>query len=131
MTLAAVAGFGIGLVFGVVAGELLGEVNSTRVKEAVLRLRPGDVEVGTDPDQLAVDLQQALRNNPTTRDLDLSVGILGEGLVEVSGSAPDERTRELAGALLNSVRGTERVVNRILVPGVDLPAKPRRSARGT
>ena len=125
------AGFGIGLVFGVVAGELLGEVNSTRVKEAVRRLRPGDGEVDPDPDQLVVDLQDALRNNSTTKDLDLTVGILGQGLVEVSGSAPNERSRELAGALLNSVRGTERVVNRILVPGVDLPAKPRRSAHGT
>lgn len=125
------AGFGIGLVLGVVAGELLGEVNSTRVKEAVRRLRPGDVDADTDSDQLSIDLHQALRSNPATRDLDLSVGILGEGLVEISGSAPDERARELAGALINSVRGTERVINRILVPGVDLPAKPRRSARGT
>jgi osmotically-inducible protein OsmY len=118
------------MVFGLIAGELLGAVNPKRVKDAVRRLRPGE-RVSTDPDQLRRDLLSALRHNATTGRLDIDVRVLGDGLVEVTGTAPDERSRELAAALANSVRGTDRVINRILVSGVDVPEGSGRAARAT
>jgi len=120
VALAAVFGLGLGLVCGVVVGELLGEVHRDRVRDAVRRLRRGQTPHDRDANLLERNLLSALRSNPTTRGLDLSVRIVDDGLVEVTGVAPDERSRTLAAALLESVRGTEVVVNRILVEGIDV-----------
>ncbi len=115
-------GFGAGLLFGIVAGELLGDVDQDRVKRAVRRFRSPD----TDDDEsaegdvrLEYDLLEVLKGNPATRQLDLNVSALGGGLVELTGTAPNETTRELAADLARGVLGTEVVVNRILVDGTD------------
>jgi hypothetical protein len=120
ITMAALAGLGVGVLCGIVAGELVGTVDGERVKGVVRRIREGDTEEPEDVEFLERDLLSALRSNPTTRQLDLGVKALGQGLVEVTGTAPDERTRELTGALLRNVRGVEAVVNRVLVEGVDV-----------
>jgi hypothetical protein len=120
ITIAAVAGLGIGLVLGMVTGELMGTVDGERVRRVVRRLRQDEPDEPEDVKFLERDLLGTLRSNPTTRQLDLGVKALGGGMVEVTGTAPDERTRELAGSLLKNVRGVETVVNRVLVEGVDV-----------
>ena len=114
-------GFGAGLLFGLVFGGLLGDVDQDRVKRAVRRFRPGDDRLPDDEeeDRVEHDLLDALKNNPATRQLDLSVSALGGGLVELTGTAPDETTRELAADLARGVLGADVVVNRILVEGTD------------
>ncbi len=120
ITMAAVAALGIGLLMGMVAGELIGTVDGQRVRGVVRRLRQGEPDEPEDVEFLERDLLGALRSNPTTRQLDLGVKALGGGMVEVTGAVPDERTRELAASLLKKVRGVETVVNRVLVEGVDI-----------
>ncbi len=114
-------GFGAGLLFGLVAGGLLGDVDQDRMKRAVRRFRPGEDESSEDEetDRTEHDLLDALKNNPVTRQLDLSVSALGGGLVELTGTVPDETTRELAADLARGVLGADVVVNRILVEGTD------------
>ncbi len=114
-------GFGAGLLFGLVAGALLGDVDQDRVKRAVRRFRSGDYEAPEDEevDRIEHDLLDALRNNPATRRLNLNVSALGGGLVELTGIAPDETTRERAADLARGVLGADVIVNRILVEGTD------------
>ena len=120
MALLSVLGFCAGLVFGMVAGSSMGNVDSDRVKRAVRRLRPGD-EPDEDAVQIEHELIEALRTNPTTRDFNLGVRALGGGLVELTGIVPDEATRDLAGSLARNVLGADIVVNRVLVEGMDIP----------
>ncbi len=113
-------GFGAGLLFGLVAGGLLGDVDQDRVNRAVRRFQPTDDEESAEGDErLEHDLLEVLKQNPATRQLDLNVSALGGGLVELTGTAPNETTRELAADLARGVLGAEVVVNRILVEGTD------------
>jgi osmotically-inducible protein OsmY len=91
------------------------------MKRAVRRFRPGEDEASEDEetDRTEHDLLDALKNNPVTRQLDLSVSALGGGLVELTGTVPDETTRELAADVARGVLGADVVVNRILVEGTD------------
>jgi osmotically-inducible protein OsmY len=108
------------LLFGLVVGELLGDVDRDRVRRTVRRFRPMDDEESTDGDELLEHaLLDVFKGNPATRELDLNASALGGGLVELTGTAPDETTRELAAELARGVIGAEVVVNRILVDGVD------------
>ncbi len=114
-------GFGAGLLVGVVSGGLLGDVDSDRVRQAVRRLRPyvDEDEIEDRQDEVEVDLLSTLESNPATRGLNLEVHALGGGLVEITGVAPDQRTRELAGELARGILGSSIVVNRVLVEGTD------------
>lgn len=114
-------GLAAGLVFGLVSGELLGNVDSARVRRAVRRWRPGedDEPVDEDLDEIEHDLLTTLKSNPVTRGLSLEVRALGGGLVELIGTVPNESSRELAGELARGVLGADLVVNRILVEGTD------------
>ena len=118
-------GFGAGLLLGIVFGELLGDVNSDRVKQVVRRLRPPSEldEEGLEVERLQDELLAALESDPATRSLDLGVRALGDGLVELTGTAPDESTRDLAGKLASRISGAEVVVNRVLVEGTDTNGK--------
>ncbi len=116
-------GFGAGLLVGLVGGGLLGDVDSDRVRSVVRRFRP-DGEISEDgldeePERTEDDLLAMLESNPATRGLNLEVHALGEGLIEITGVAPDQRTRELAGELARGVVGSAVVVNRVLVEGTD------------
>ena len=114
-------GFATGVLVGLVAGGLVGDVDSDRVRRAVHRLRSEGAEEDGDegPDRIENDLLATLENNPATRGLDLQVHALGGGLVEITGVAPDQTTRELAGELARGIVGSAVVVNRILVDGTD------------
>jgi hypothetical protein len=122
VALATAAGLGIGLLAGIVAGEFLGDVNPDRVKRVVGRLRrSGADHVEPDPRDLERAVAAALGENPQTRNLTITPRALGDGVVELTGTAPDSEARHLAGKVSRGARGADVIVNRILVEGDDIP----------
>lgn len=119
LALTTALGFCAGVLFGVAAGEALGIVNSDRVRRAIGRPPPGEGDGDRDPALTERNVLSALRGNARTRALDVSVRALGDGLVELVGTAQDEQARTLAERVARSVPGADVVVNRILVEDVD------------
>ncbi|MBI2615609.1 MAG: hypothetical protein HYW52_08050 [Gemmatimonadetes bacterium] len=76
ITLAAAAGFGVGLLAGLVAGEWLGDVDADRVRRAVGRLRPA----GAPADAAGIErtVRNALEAEAGTRYLKARPRVLGE-----------------------------------------------------
>lgn len=109
---------GAGLLAGVVLGEWLGDVHPERLRR-LFRGRPAAEPM--DPDHVERAVLRALRNTAATRRLTVSARVLEGGVVELWGTAPDERTRQAAGEAAAAVAGADVVVNRILVEGRDLP----------
>ncbi len=122
LAIAATIGLGAGVFAGMVLGEMLGKVNSERVLGAVGKLRPRSRR-SVDPHVLERTVLDALRATAATRDLELKVHALGDGLVEITGTAPDAAARTAAGVTARTVPGADVVVNRILVEGNDIPAR--------
>lgn len=118
------AGLGAGLMAGLVAAELLGNVHPERVRRVVRRLGdrspPAPLD---DPAALEAAVHAALREHHATRDLDLRARALGDGLVELTGRAPDPTTHRLAGQAARGVAGARVVVNRVLVEESAPPAR--------
>ena len=112
------------MVAGLVAGELLGDVDRDRMKRAIDRLRRTEGDVVDDPDQLERDLAEAIAQHPELRELNISVRALGNGLVELAGLVPDEASRRVATRVARRVPGADVVVNRILVDGIDTKDQP-------
>lgn len=123
-------GFAAGLIVGMVAGEMLGDLRSDRVRRAFGRLRPRD-EPPPPPEHVREAVQDALRVHESTAELGITVHAPGEGLIELTGIAPDALTRQLAGDIAREVPGADVVVNRILVNGSDLPPQPKGAALRT
>lgn len=118
----ATLGLGAGLLAGMVVGELFGNVSPERFKRAVGRLRSGDA-ADLDPHTIERAVQEALRGSSTTRELAIRVHALGQGLVELTGTAPDAAARRSAGDTARTIPGAEVVVNRILVEGDEIPVR--------
>jgi hypothetical protein len=113
---AAVAGVSLGIIAGVFLGDFLGRVDADRVRATVRRLRKPVLKAQPeDTEAVRREVQGALDENPKTRALDVGVRALGEGIVELTGVAPDPEARNLAGAIARGVSGTFVVVNRMLV----------------
>jgi osmotically-inducible protein OsmY len=127
IALTAAAGFAVGLLAGVVAGEFLGDINAERFKRGIRRMGGGDKAdqaKAMDPTQLERTVVSVLKRNSSTRALNVAAHALGNGILELTGTAPDERTRELATEVARAVRGVLIVVNRVLVQGIDVPVTP-------
>jgi hypothetical protein len=106
----------------------MGDVDADRMKRALKKLRPSEEDLpDTDPADLERDLREAMAIRPEVRNLDIGVRALGEGLVELTGIAPDETTRTIAGKVAERVPGADVVVNRILVEGIDTTDQPTAS----
>lgn len=104
------------------ASELLGDVNPDRVRRVVRRLRRSEAgHVEHDPRVLERAVVAALGENPQTRDLTITARALGDGVVELTGTAPDPEARLLAGKVSRGAPGADVIVNRILVEGEDIP----------
>src|SRR6185503_14661192 len=87
-------GVGAGLLAGIVLGEWLGDVHPERVRRL---LRGGGVDpTPMDPDHVQRAVLRALRTTSATRRLAVSARVLDGGVVELTGTAPDERTRQAA-----------------------------------
>jgi osmotically-inducible protein OsmY len=126
IALATAAGLGAGVLAGIVAGEFLGDLGAERVKGAVGRLRRDTPRRPLpDPGEVETTVVEALAEHPGTADLKVGVRALGDGVVELSGTAPTAAARQAAGKVARAVHGADVVVNRILIEGDDVP---RRSA---
>ncbi len=122
VVLSAAAGLGVGLLTGLVVGELLGDVDGERVRRAVRRLRPAAAPLA-DPDDVERAVQAALTEHPATRSLAVEARAVGNGIVELTGRAPDDAARQLAADVARGVDAVEVVVNRILVGESDAPQR--------
>ncbi|MDH3458055.1 MAG: BON domain-containing protein [Gemmatimonadota bacterium] len=112
VSLAAAAGLGLGIVAGIAVHDLFGSLRE-RVGR---RLRRTDgTTPADDPDALRQAVLHALTQHPATRSLELDVRALGEGIIELTGTAPDADLRDLAGSTARAVAGTSVVVNRMLI----------------
>lgn len=123
IALATAAGLGVGLAAGLVVSELLGSLNAERLRYALRRWRGKSSPTYLEPGELERAVEEALKSDPATARLEIGVRAAGPGLVELTGTAPDEETRARAGARARATPGADIVVNRILVEGRDLPVR--------
>lgn len=122
VALAAAAGFGLGLLAGLVAGEWLGDVDAERVRRAVKGRPPGPPDLSG----LERGVRNALQAEADTRYLKVRPRLLGEKLLELVGRVPTPAARERAGAVAQAVVPDFTVINRLLVEGQDVPRRPKR-----
>lgn len=123
IVLSAAAGLGAGVVAGLIVGEWLGDVHGDRVRRALRRLRAPAPLPAADPETVELAVRAALQDHRATRDLELDVRALGDGLVELTGRAPDQAARRLAGEIAEQVEGADVIVNRILVDESGAPER--------
>jgi hypothetical protein len=118
IALAAAAGFGIGLLAGLVAGEWLGDVDADRVRRAVKQLGPG----APPPDAAQVErgVRNALQAEVGTRYLHVRPRVLSDQLLELVGRVPTAAGRERAGRVAQAAAPAHTVINRLLVEGQDV-----------
>jgi hypothetical protein len=113
IALSAALGFGLGIVGGLFLRELVGSVNTEHVKKAVRRLHEPDGEPKEDLGSIEDAVIQAWEDDPDVRPLPLAVEALGDGIIEITGTASSPMTRQLAGDVARSVPGADVVLNRI------------------
>ncbi len=128
IALAAAAGFGVGLLAGLVAGEWLGDVDADRVRRAVNHLRPD----AAPPDASAIErtIRNALQAEAGTRYLKVRPRVLSEKLLELIGRVPTPAARERGGAVAQAAAPGFTVINRLLVEGQDVPRGSTASGPG-
>ena len=73
-------------------------------------------------EELAREVTEVLDANPTTRRMGIRAAAIGNGVVELKGTAQDESERELAANLVRNNTSAPVVINRILVEGIEIPA---------
>jgi hypothetical protein len=100
---------------------LAGQVDIAKVRKAVRGLRSAPRE-DIDPEELAREVTEVLDANPTTRRMGIRAAAIGNGVVELKGTAQDESERELAANLVRNNTSAPVVINRILVEGIEIPA---------
>lgn len=128
IALAAAAGFGVGLLAGLVAGEWLGDVDADRVRRAVNQLRPDAAPADAPAIERAV--RNALQAEAGTRYLKVRPRVLSENLLELIGRVPTPGARERAGAVAQGAAPECTVINRLLVEGQDVPRGSTVTGRG-
>ncbi len=120
IALSAALGLGIGVLGGMVMRELLSDVSTEPVKNALGRLRhPETHDEPEDRESVERAVQDALGEDPDAALLEVKAAALGDGIVELTGTVPDALDRQLAGDIARGVSGADIVVNRILVQGSD------------
>jgi osmotically-inducible protein OsmY len=122
VTLAAALGLGFGLLAGMVGGSVLGNAPD-RLRHAVRRFRASTPRHPADERELELAVSDTIRETPGARGVVARVHALGEGLVELTGTAPDPVSRRAAGEAARAVPGADIVVNRILVEGSEAPVR--------
>lgn len=123
LALMGTVGFALGVLGGMLLGGSVGPLHAERVRGALSRLR-GNHDRSGQPEKLERAVREALRDDETTRDLDLEVHVVGPGLIELTGVASDALVRRAAADIARAVPGTDVVVNRILLRGTDFPRQP-------
>jgi len=120
IAVAALGGLAAGLAAGVVIGEMLGDMSPGRLKGTLATILPSRKRAPRDPGEVRRAVESALDDHPDLGDLSLDVTAHEDGIVELTGLAPDDLTRDLAGDVARDVPGADVVVNRVLVEGVDV-----------
>lgn len=120
----AVAGAVVGLALGVLAAGGMGRVNSRRVKLALARWRARrlsrrEIWSVEDAERLEARVLDALSRDVVLARRPIRVGVLGQGLVELSGRVAHVSEVALAGDIVQALGGVETVLNHLLVTGVD------------
>ena len=87
------------------------------VKKAVRRLSGQHETPEEDLSSVEDAVIQALEDDPDLRPLALAVEALGDGIVEITGTASSQMTRQLAGDVARSGQGADVVLNRIHIEG--------------
>lgn len=113
IALSAAFGFGIGLVGGMLLRQFVVSGNTERVKEAARRLKESPRGPKEALNAIEDAVVQAWEDDPDLRPLPLTVEALGEGIIEITGTAPSQITRQLACDVARSVPGADVVLNRI------------------
>ena len=113
IALSAALGFGLGVIGGLFLREFVGGVNTEPVKKAVRRLNETDGESKQELGAIEDAVIQAWEDDPDVRPLPLAVEALGDGIIEITGTAASPMTRQLASDVARSVRGADVVLNRI------------------
>jgi osmotically-inducible protein OsmY len=98
---------------------ILSSLDSEPVRDAMRNFRKPGPGVPADPEELEHAVSQALEEDPDTNSLAVRVESLGDGIVELIGTAPDALSRQIAADIARAVPGADIVVNRILVEGGD------------
>ena len=117
IALSAALGFGLGVIGGLLLRELMGNVDTEPVKNAVRRLSNQDGVPDVDLGAVEDAVIQAWEDDPDLRPLALAVEALGDGIIEITGTASSQMTRQLAGDVARSVPGADVVLNRIHIEG--------------
>jgi len=120
IALSAALGFGLGVVGGMLLREFVGGVNAEPVKKAVRRLNEPRDESKQDLGAIEDAVIQAWEDDPDVRPMPLAVEALGDGIIEITGTAPSAMTRQLAGDVARSVPGADVVLNRIHIEGASI-----------
>ncbi len=135
------AGAGLGLILGYFMAERVGRVNARRVGAALERWtahRHSARAPWTDDEaeRLEARVLDALRRDAVLGRRAIRVGVLGRGIVELSGRVAHPNEVALAGDVVRGVAGARTVLNHLLVAGADEgvvsvpgPSTPR-AARG-
>jgi len=113
IALSAALGVGVGLVAGMLYREFIGGFDTEPVKKAVRRLSGPHKKPSLDLVATEDAVIQAWEDDPDLRSLPLTVEALGDGIVEITGTATSAMTRQLAADVARSVQGADVVLNRI------------------
>ncbi len=130
IALSAALGFGLGLVGGLLLREFVG-LDTEPVKKAVRRLSGPYGEPKEDHSAVEDAVIQAWEDDPDLRPLALAVEALGDGIVEITGTATSPMTRQLASDVARSVQGADVVLNRIHIEGTETEASEPELANDT
>jgi hypothetical protein len=131
ITLSAIAGAGLGLFAGLAASQFFSEVSPRGVSGAVRSIgRRSSRRPPPPPDALERKVTGALGENPKTRHLDVRARALSDGIIELTGTAPDAGARAAAATVARGAVDHVVIVNRILVAGEDVLKRPPRSQEG-
>src|SRR3970282_984370 len=99
------------------AGEWAGKAPAARLTRLVRRLSGRTTTPARPPADLGAADREALRGDPVSRQLPVTVRAPGTGLVELTGRVPTAVARRAAADIARGVPGAEAVVNRLLVEG--------------
>jgi hypothetical protein len=122
IALSAAFGFGLGIIGGMFLRDFVGGVNTEAVKKAVRRLNEPLPETKQDLGAIEDAVVEAWEDDPDLRSMPLAVEALGDGIVEITGTASTAMTRQLAGDVARSVPGADVVLNRIHIEGASIEA---------
>jgi len=119
IALSAALGLGIGFIGGIFLRGLVSGLDTEPVRNAVRNLRKSAASDVPDLEEIERTVLDALEDDPDTRELQIAVEALGDGIVELTGTTRDPLSRQIAADIARSVPGADIVVNRILVEGGD------------